>query len=704
MKKIILMTVLVISCITFAQQFDELFNNLLLKSEDFVSFSGAGFDARFVPTYAATDSEIRFSDGQNLLGILVVRSTRVMDIEINNVVIINSEDDSRVAFKIYKVEDLTSPVELPFSLPSGGVLVLTSETPLQDYFMDIRIQQILLPWRVKTSEPDRVVEMAPVTLVETASEVDVEGNDNYDSLTVSISDLNDRLDFLQDNVEGLNLQFRRLNTLFLDTQVALAEYKAAVDEGAFDTEEFAMTIENRLTALEESVVDNPITRIEFEELSESLDRLYSSLAEWSDEISKIETLEASQTGLQLSIENLENTVRSLREITPQQSDSEDIVSINDKIGEITTSLSAAENELQEMKSFIGLQSEEISTVRNELGDALDSLTARLNFVELSAKTSSESIGTNNELLAEITAEVDALSDYVSEQALSQMEKFSSLSEAFSDIEKRVIAAETSLSDFEEIKARLSASESATRILSDRISSLEAFYSSAEDIIPILEEKVGNLETSVFGTGKINMDELETEILQLREIADSLSRGFVKFNSELITLRESIPPEGVSIETFENSINELSDAIININADLSEIRSSVAELELSLGVLEDSLARVSVGLDSMKGNFDGSVAAIDSNLKAIQKIENDLLLTQEDLAKTRDQLSTLTKELEKTLVTREEIITITEEAVKQSREATAQEISSLRRTNNIWLTVAVISSLAAIVLGVVNILP
>ena len=88
-----------------------------------------------------------------------------MDIEINNVVIINSEDDSRMAFKIYKVEDLTSPVELPFSLPSGGVLVLTSETPLQDYFMDIRIQQILLPWRVKTSEPDRVVEMAPVTLV-----------------------------------------------------------------------------------------------------------------------------------------------------------------------------------------------------------------------------------------------------------------------------------------------------------------------------------------------------------------------------------------------------------------------------------------------------------------------------------------------------------------------------------------------------------
>ncbi|MBN2219935.1 MAG: hypothetical protein JW697_06630, partial [Kosmotogaceae bacterium] len=327
MKKIILIAVVIISCIAFAQEFDELFNNLLLKSEDFVSFSGAGFDARFVPTYAATDSEIRFSDGQNLLGILVVRSTRVMDIEINNVVIIDSKDDNRVSFKVYKVEDLSSPLELPFSLPSGGVLVLTSEMPVQDYFMDIRIQQILLPWRIKTSEPDRFVEMAPVTLEETSSEADVEGIDNYDSLSVSISDLNDRLDFLQDNVEGLNLQFRRLNTLFLDTQVALAEYKAAVDEGAFDTEEFAMSIENRLTALEETVVDNPITRIEFEELRDSLDRLYSSLADWSNEISKIGTLEASQTNLQLSIENLENTVVSLREITVQQSDSEEIASI-----------------------------------------------------------------------------------------------------------------------------------------------------------------------------------------------------------------------------------------------------------------------------------------------------------------------------------------------------------------------------------------
>ncbi|HCO70089.1 MAG TPA: hypothetical protein DIT26_05845, partial [Mesotoga infera] len=111
-------------------------NTLLSRSEAFVSFSGAGFDARFVPTYAATDSEIIMMQDQNLLGILIVRSTRVMDIEVNNVVIIDAKSNERIAHKIYKVEDLSTSLELPFSLPSGGVLVLTSETPLEDYFMD----------------------------------------------------------------------------------------------------------------------------------------------------------------------------------------------------------------------------------------------------------------------------------------------------------------------------------------------------------------------------------------------------------------------------------------------------------------------------------------------------------------------------------------------------------------------------------------
>lgn len=191
---------------------------------------------------------------------------------------------------------------------------------------------------------------------------------------------------------------------------------------------------------------------------------------------------------------------------------------------------------------------------------------------------------------------------------------------------------------------------------------------------------------------------------MREIADSLSRGFVRFNSDLITLRESIPPEGVSIEAFEETRSEFTEEITTIYGDLAEFKSSLTELGLSFGLLQDSLETVSVDLDSMKGNFDGSVAAIDSNLKTIKRLQDDLSATEEELMKAREDLSSLSEDLEARVVSREEIIAIAEELVNKSREDTAQEIASLRRTNNIWLTVAVISSLAAIVLGIINILP
>lgn len=704
MKRVLLIIILLVSFLALAQEYDELLNTLLSRSEAFVSFSGAGFDARFVPTYAATDSEIKMAQDQNLLGILIVRSTRVMDIEVNSVLIVDAKSNERISPKIYKVEDLSTSLELPFSLPSGGVLVLTSQTPIDEYFLDIRVQQILLPWRVKTAEPGRLVEMAPVTLNETVSASDSEAMDNYDSLVVGIADLNDRLDFLQDNVEGLNLQFRRLNTLFLDTQVALAEYKAMVDQGTFDVQEFALSIENRIAALEESVVDNPVRRIEFEELGDSLDRLYSSLADWSDEISRIETLAASQSRLQELVLGLQNQVVELEETAGKQADSDQVLSIIAKIEEINAGLSAAEKRLEELGESIVTQYDEVVSLRENLGDKIDSLTNRLVIVEESVESDIENLAINTEQLEEVSSELKELSVYVSETALSQMEKVSSVTEILSDVEARLLAAESSLYDIEEIRARLAASESTTRNLSDRMDDLRDTFSSVENTILDLVEKVDNLEVGVFGTGAINMEEVEKEILELREIADSLSRGFVRFNSDLITLRESIPPEGVSTEAFEETRSEFTEEITTIYGDLAEFKSSLTELGLSFGLLQDSLETVSVDLDSMKGNFDGSVAAIDSNLKTIKRLQDDLSATEEELMKARKDLSSLSQDLEARVVSREEIIAIAEELVNKSREDTAQEIASLRRTNNIWLTVAVISSLAAIVLGIINILP
>ncbi|HCO70198.1 MAG TPA: hypothetical protein DIT26_06440 [Mesotoga infera] len=131
---------------------------------------------------------------------------------------------------------------------------------------------------------------------------------------------------------------------------------------------------------------------------------------------------------------------------------------------------------------------------------------------------------------------------------------------------------------------------------------------------------------------------------------------------------------------------------------------MTELDLSFGLLQDSLEAVSIDLDSIKGNFDGSVAAIDSNMKTIKRLQDDLSVTEQELAKVREDLSKLSEDFGSRVVSREEINAIAEELVNKSREESAQEIASLRRTNNIWLTVAVISSLAAVVLGIINTLP
>lgn len=704
MKKVLIFLIVLISVVTLAQEYDELFNSLLSRSDDFVSFSGAGFEARFVPAYAATDFESKVIGDQNLLGILIVRSTRVMDLEVNNVAIIDSESEERVSYQIYKVEDLSVPLQLPFSLPSGGVLVLTSKSEVQDYFMDIRIQQILLPWRVKTTEPGKIVEMAPVTLDETPPVVDVQETYDYDSIVEGMADLNDRLNFLQDNVEGLNLQFRRLNTLFLDTQVALAEYKAAVDRGAFDIEEFAVSIENRLVSLEDAVVDNPVLRIEFEELSDSLERLYLSLVEWSDEISRIETLAASQSHLKDRVNSLQDSIEDVRASAAEQTDSAVISSINEKIDEISEVLSAMEYGFEELENSVEKHSGEIESIHERLVMELDTLDNRFEVVEAMFESNTEAILNNSELLNEVALELDGLSKYVSEISQAQMERVSSLSETLLYIEERVSATELSLAALEEIRARLTASESTAKTLSNRIDTLEEHRSSIEGTLEVLVEKIEDLEIGVFGTGAINFAELETEILELRGIADSLSRGFVRFNSDLISLGESIPPAGVSIETFGEAYDELTGSIVDLNSELLDVRTLLVNLDRSIELLEESLEVVSVDLDSMKGNFDGSVAAIDSNLKAIQRLQNDLSKTKEELAATAQELRSLSSELTAVIVTRDEITEITEEAVKRVGEETAREIASLKRTNNIWLTVAVISSLAALVLGIINILP
>ncbi|HOY26920.1 MAG TPA: hypothetical protein PKU79_10195, partial [Mesotoga sp.] len=201
--------------------------------------------------------------------------------------------------------------------------------------------------------------------------------------------------------------------------------------------------------------------------------------------------------------------------------------------------------------------------------------------------------------------------------------------------------------------------------------------------------------------------LEEQIETLRDSVGSLSIGFVRMNSELIQVKESIPPEGVSPQTFSQTVFEFNSKISDIETIFTTLEAKIGGLNVSLANIDKRLQAAAVEIDSLKGNFDGSVTAIDNNLKSIQKLQSESAQLKMLIEENSRNLATFRREIESrldsTLVSREEIQMIVDEAVSAAKEETNREISSLKRSNNIWLTIAVLSSVAAIVMGVLNIM-
>ncbi|MDD4477463.1 MAG: hypothetical protein PHD64_00325 [Mesotoga sp.] len=356
MKKILFIIFLFVSMIAFALDTDTLFNNMLSRSQDFVAFTGAGFEARFIPAYAVADGQdgqIEIEEDLYLLGLFVFRSERSMNIQLDSIQIMNATSDERIEDQIFRVEELFVPIQLPIVLPSGGIIVLTSQVALQDYFMDVRVQNILLPWRVRTVEPGRTVEIAPVSIEVQPPSTNVADLEGYESINENIADLNERLNFLQDNVEGLNLQFRRLNTLFLDTQIALAEYKASVDNSVIDLQEHRFIFEKRVEALESALSTTTFDSGALDSLKTSIENLNTEMQGIELELQIIEEMRSSHEELKTLLGEQGKTVEELRvaigSIPSSTSDPEKLSSIEKAIEENRVALEALGGDLQNVK-------------------------------------------------------------------------------------------------------------------------------------------------------------------------------------------------------------------------------------------------------------------------------------------------------------------------------------------------------------------
>ncbi|MDI9375634.1 MAG: hypothetical protein QM447_07895 [Thermotogota bacterium] len=725
MKKILFIIFLFVSMIAFALDTDTLFNNMLSRSQDFVAFTGAGFEARFIPAYAVADGQdgqIEIEEDLYLLGLFVFRSERSMNIQLDSIQIMNATSDERIEDQIFRVEELFVPIQLPIVLPSGGIIVLTSQVALQDYFMDVRVQNILLPWRVRTVEPGRTVEIAPVSIEVQPPSTNVADLEGYESINENIADLNERLNFLQDNVEGLNLQFRRLNTLFLDTQIALAEYKASVDNSVIDLQEHRFIFEKRVEALESALSTTTFDSGALDSLKTSIENLNTEMQGIELELQIIEEMRSSHEELKTLLGEQGKTVEELRvaigSIPSSTSDPEKLSSIEKAIEENRVALEALGGDLQNVKVSLADDLEIIKTSSLELIEAhgrideriieLEREIARVSSVSEDAASSlSEALFSMNGTLEQFESFKNIVMD---ELTRSYEESIASLG----DMESRLSAIETSLADIESLGTELSNQREELRAYEDilnrsiaRIDNIDKSVEELEELAQSLDSVLKNLTPSSHDSLNSFLGNLEEQIETLRDSVGSLSISFVRMNSELIQVKESIPPEGVSPQTFSQTVFEFNSKISDIETIFTTLEAKIGGLNVSLANIDKRLQAAAVEIDSLKGNFDGSVTAIDNNLKSIQKLQSESAQLKMLIEENSRNLATFRREIESrldsTLVSREEIQMIVDEAVSAAKEETNREISSLKRSNNIWLTIAVLSSVAAIVMGVLNIM-
>lgn len=718
MKRVLLLIVLSVSIFMFGFETDELFNEMISKGPDFISFAGAGFEAKFIPVFSVSENDIELMEGVFLHGLLIFRSERVMEIRLDSIQVIDAVSDERVSVELYRVETLFSPMALPVTLSSGGVLVLTGSDPLRDYFMDVRVQSILIPWRIRSVEPGRVVDIASVGVdpLAMASNIVADNTEGYESISENIADLNDRLNFLQDNVEGLNLQFRRLNTLFLDTQVALAEYKAAVDISASDLQQRSASLENRLNTLESrlssvsaDIGEIVVLRRNIEDINKEIADLNLVLPQVQEAKSLLSELEEGFFSLSERISSLESKPITTEELDEFTRVVEETTARVETIGNLAAAL-------EKSNTILLSELEVLSVASNRLEGLFEKTANSILEAEKRIETLEEKAGFLDARIVDSTAELDSKIAQIGLLANSAEARILELGNANKEL----------LSRLNDIGGRIGVMELLLTGINDRVVALEKRVPSVADFetslksalsgIETLGNSVGRLEISLatvenslaeLADAKVNQidsEKIEKEIASLRENLGGLSMSFIRLNSDLIQLRDSIPPEGVSPEQFSNKTYEIDMRIGSLESDLVSIEARISGLNAVLSNLDKKLQSLGVELDSIKGNFDGSVTAIDNNLRSIQRLQTDLNGLKELVAENKENLKALREETAELLVTREEIASIVDEAVKSVREETTQEIAALRRSNSIWLAVAVISSIAAIVLGVINIMP
>lgn len=790
MRRILLILFVALSVVLLGQQvFD--YVNIIEEAEGLEKYENDLFSVAF-DYFLGEETGVTLLDNNEMfqLGFLVFtrKSTEVKSITIERLSVVSSTSFSTgIIYKITPDETKAlNDINEPVAFDDSGKLVfliLNDVNPGKEYYLNTMIDANEINWHIDITKAKAVNEKINqntteyIDILKKGLENKISNLENQLSITemqVNSLKANDSdfenidathkilIDQLEENIQALNIQFKKLNTLFLDSQLGLGEFRGT-SEAKFQS------YETRLNELNQKVVEfasvGDTAEATISELEDEFDVLKAEIPTFKSDIS---SLNGELNGIIDQLNEFNKKWESSAKLTEniEMTNQASFTNMNERIGNLYSVLEDLQKTLDEDTTVDPEVSSAVEELKTQVSDLLKqykaltevviTLTMDINGLKTSGDTSDEELKIYiDDLNMKIDGALSSINVLRNASAIESATPAASVAE----LETRMFDLQEEISKLENLSAVFAISSApefiaAFKDMGATIEVLKTDFSELSAEIEAINNNAGelkDLETNDGTEMKINIanfeirvNELGNKLVSLEENLSGLASNTFK---RIIELSKSIENLDVRVNEVSYAIDNSSDyevldeklmtagdqlellfsKYVDLEEEMKEFNKTEIDLEdsgsfkMTFSDFENELAALktelktikekqiemetkslsdSRNLESLSGNFEGAIMAMDGNLKMIRKLQEDLNEVRNSLNTISDSMQTLFEQ--KTEVDDDQLVQIEKKiALVETRNSLA--IEEAKSQLNSQVMIAIGAGLLGILVGALGFL-
>lgn len=790
MRRILLILFVALSVVLLGQQvFD--YENIIEEAEGLEKYENDLFSVAF-DYFLGEETGVTLLDNNEMfqLGFLVFtrKSTEVKSITIERLSVVSSTSFSTgIIYKITPDETKAlNDINEPVAFDDSGKLVfliLNDVNPGKEYYLNTMIDANEINWHIDITKAKAVNEKINqntteyIDILKKGLENKISNLENQLSITemqVNSLKANDSdfenidathkilIDQLEENIQALNIQFKKLNTLFLDSQLGLGEFRGT-SEAKFQS------YETRLNELNQKVVEfasvGDTAEATISELEDEFDVLKAEIPTFKSDIS---SLNGELNGIIDQLNEFNKKWESSAKLTEniEMTNQASFTNMNERIGNLYSVLEDLQKTLDEDTTVDPEVSSTVEELKTQVSDLLKqykaltevviTLTMDINGLKTSGDTSDEELKIYiDDLNMKIDGALSSINVLRNASAIESATPAASVAE----LETRMFDLQEEISKLENLSAVFAISSApefiaAFKDMGATIEVLKTDFSELSAEIEAINNNAGelkDLETNDGTEMKINIANFETRVNELGnklvsleenlsglasntfkriiELSKSIENLDVRVNevsyaidnsSDYEVLDEKLMTAGDQLELLFSKYVDLEEKMKEFNKteidleDSGSFKMTFSDFENELAALKTELKTIkekqiemetkslsdSRNLESLSGNFEGAIMAMDGNLKMIRKLQEDLNEVRNSLNTISDSMQTLFEQ--KTEVDDDQLVQIEKKiALVETRNSLA--IEEAKSQLNSQVMIAIGAGLLGILVGALGFL-